>query len=324
MRRQTPFPFDLFGHDAMPGPTGEIIRATRHLSTFPPYPWGQWLYGRVMASRWAALEGDVIELGVAYGGMSIFLAGLACPHGKKVWSYDSFGGLPEPDPRRDNPFFKAGDFGPGPDGPDLLSRFEREISDFGLNGLVVPVKGFFDETLRLLRPGQRFCFAHLDSDLYSSVLTSLEAVYDRVVEGGVVVIDDFFHHGQGPLRAAADFFNARRERPVYHVSFPYSVFVFKGKAFNRPPGKRSLDGNVYSFERLRRDGYFMEVLRESVATAAALGEAGESFRSRKELLRLLETGGHRSSDVYVYLKALGAFWDSFADYAPDARPALLL
>lgn len=317
------FPFDLFNNDRMPGAIGELLRATRHLSMFPPFPWGQWLYGRLLRDRWLALPGDLIELGVGLGGMSIFLGSLVKETGKRVWSFDSFVGLPTPDPAKDNPCFKEGDYGPRPDAPDLLERFQAAINHFGLKGTVIPLKGLFTETLELLPTGQHFCLVHLDSDIYDSVLVSLERVYERVVEGGVIIIDDYFHHAQGAMRAAADFFNSRRIRPIYHVSFPYSVFMFKGEEAERSQ-KRSLDGNTYSFDWLRRDTHFMRVLRLSMEKAGRDCEDGRSFQNRSMLLELLGSRESHSSDIYVYWRAMESFWDSFADCDAASRPPQLI
>jgi len=255
--------------------------------------------------------------------MSIFLGSLVRAVGKQVLSFDSFVGLPSPNPLNDNPFFKEGDYGPKPDAPDLYRRFEGVIEDFGLNGTVVPFKGFFAETLTQLPAGQQFCLAHLDSDIYDSVWVSLEEVYGCVVDGGVIIIDDYFHHSQGAMRAATDFFNSRKVYPVYHISFPYSVFIFKGEEA-RPPLKRCLDGNIYSFEWMRRDSHFMRILRLSVEKAVRNGEDGRSFQNRLALLELLRSEMSRSSDIYVYWRAMESFWDSFADCEGESRPPQLI
>ncbi|HEX8162600.1 MAG TPA: TylF/MycF/NovP-related O-methyltransferase [Pyrinomonadaceae bacterium] len=319
MKMTTPhFPFDLFNNDRMPGIVGELIRATRHLSMFPPFPWGQWFYGRLLRDRWLTLPGDLIELGVGLGGMSIFLGSLVKETDKRVWSLDSFVGLPAPDPAKDNPYFKEGDYGPRADASDLFVRFQTAIDHFGLKETVRPIKGFFSITLGQLPVEQQFCLAHLDSDIYESILVSLEGVYDRVVEGGVIIIDDYFHHAQGAVRAAADFFNSRRIRPVYHVSFPYSVFMFKGEEAGQSQ-KRSLDGNIYSFEWLRRDTHFTRILRLSMEKAVRDGEDGKSFQNRSMLLELLRSRESHSSDIYVYWRAMESFWDSFADCEDAVR-----
>lgn len=307
----------------MPGPVGELIGTLRHLSMSPPYPWGQWLYGRVLREHWAALEGDLIELGVGLGGMSLFLGALAAQLGKRVWSLDSFVGLPEPSRARDNPFFKKGDYGPRPDETDLLGRFKREIRRRRLSAAVLPLKGFFAQSLKKLPPGQSFCLAHLDSDVYESVYTSLAEIYERVVPGGVIIIDDYFHHAQGPLRAASDFFNHLRVRPVYHVSFPYSVFLFKGEEAG-PSLKRSLDGNTYSFEWLRKDRYFRKVLGLSIERCSYEKEEERSFQNRLALRELLRAEGQRSSDIYSYWRALESYWDMFAHTTDEGRPPQLI
>ena len=62
------FPFDVIAHVGMPGETGSLIRKVREHCMTPPFPWGHWLYGKLFRRRCAALEGDVIELGVGQVG----------------------------------------------------------------------------------------------------------------------------------------------------------------------------------------------------------------------------------------------------------------
>ena len=38
---------------------------------------------------------------------------------------------------------------------------------------------------------QRFCFAHIDADLYSSVLFATGFIFPRLTIGGVIVYDDY-------------------------------------------------------------------------------------------------------------------------------------
>jgi FKBP-type peptidyl-prolyl cis-trans isomerase 2 len=313
------FPNDVLQHSRMPGPDGELIASLRHLSMTPPFPWGQRLYGRLFESLAAALPGDVIELGVGLGGMSLFLGKLAERAGKHLFAYDSFSGLPPPDPVADNPYFVAGDYAANATYGDLFTRFRAAIDRFDLSDTIIPVSGYFAETLRRISSEQRFCFAHLDSDLYASIRLSLEAIWDRVPDGGVIVIDDFFHHSMGPQRAAGDFFNEQEIQPVYHVSFPYSVFVVKGEAADRS-APRSLDGKWYSFDWLRSDDYFKQTIRESVRLSERVEPS--AFLDAKSFLEILERSDYRSSDIYVYWKALASFWDSLSGPDLGARAPL--
>ncbi len=302
------FPFDLFNDPALYKKMGRAIESVLPYSMFPPYPWGQRLYGRLFEQRCKGLEGDVIELGVGRGGMSLYLAQLAQKAGKRVFSYDSYEGLPEADSSKDNPGFRAGDYRGSSEKEDLLARFEAAAKKLKVSKTITPVKGFFEHTVPKMAKTQRFCFAHLDSDLYDSVFFSLEQIYDRVADGAVIVIDDYFHHAQGPARAVSDFFNARQIHPVLHVSFPYSVFFVKGLT---APSRwhRCLDGHAYSFEWLRNDALLLAEVKKSVTRAKGNRRVE---RNGKALLELLEGTGYRNSDIYRYLAALEDYWDSFA------------
>ena len=305
------FPFDVFAEkEAFPGEIGDYVRRVVGISCFSPHPWGPWLYGRMLRERCRALEGDIAELGVGAGGTSIFLGLVARDLGKRMYSFDSFAGLPAPDSENDNDYFREGDYAGS---SDLLSRFRRSLSQFGLRRSVTPVAGFFEKTLARWPADRRLCFAHLDSDLYGSIKTSLEGIYDKVVEGGVIAIDEFFHPAQGPARACAAFFNRRKLRPLYHVSFPCSVVVMKGE--DRGDRVRALDGNAYSFDYLREDDVLRGALRSSLARACPGTAASKSCRL---LCELLERGADRELDIYTYWLALQEFWE-MADSVGSSR-----
>ena len=311
--RRSPFPFNVLFFDEFPGERGDLIRAVGPWCMLPPYPWGQWVYGRLL-DRCLTLQGDLVEAGVGKGGTSLFLGSLARPVGKRVFSYDTFEGLPAPDPLYDNPYFRQGMYQASPSGKAHERSFSEGIQRFALEDTVVPVKGMFSDTMAELPSEQCFCFAHFDSDLYRSTFTSLEAVWDCVVEGGVVAIDDYFHHGQGPARAAQDFFRRRGLEPVYHVVFPGSVVVVKGEGPDPAMPSRSLDGSTYRFDLLRDDDCFMKVVASAVARDNSDDRAAANQR---RLFELLDSEAPRSSDVHEYLRTLEDFWDRF-NYRPLA------
>jgi O-methyltransferase len=282
----------------------------------PPYPWGQWFYGDLLERRCAHLDGDVIEAGVGAGGMSFFLALTLKDLGleKRVLAADSFQGLPQPHPVKDNPYFSRGEYG-----REVVRAggLEGEVwlvaAGLGVGDMVVPVAGFFEDTLPHLDEQLRFCFVHVDADLYDSVLCALECLYDRLVDGGMIAIDDFFHPGQGPARAAAEFFAARGLHPTYHVVFPYAAVVVKGRTTEGP--RRSVDGNTYSFAWLRRDRVFVDAVAQSAERGGR-----RARRNAELLLELLRTDTERRSDVYDYWRALEEFFE-WTDVLPEERVA---
>jgi predicted O-methyltransferase YrrM len=119
-------------------------------------------------------EGLYLEFGVHTGGTLRQIAEMA-PAGS-VYGFDSFEGLPE-DWRM---FFAAGTFG------------GEEIPEVPGAELVI---GWFDETLPgfLAEHPEPVAFLHLDADLYSSTVTVLEALEDRLRPGTVLLFDEYFN-----------------------------------------------------------------------------------------------------------------------------------
>src|SRR5262249_55055724 len=66
-------------------------------------------------------------------------------------------------------------------------------TELGLSSYTQFVKGWFDQTLPVNR--QRvgpIAILRIDGDWYSSVRCSLDHLYDQVVDGGFVVLDDYY------------------------------------------------------------------------------------------------------------------------------------
>jgi SAM-dependent methyltransferase len=298
-----PFPFELLRWRGFEGPLGEALERVEALSMIPPFPWGIHMYGGLLETHCARLEGDVLEAGVGMGGTSIFLALLvkSLGLGKRVVGVDSFKGLPAPT-SRDNGYFAEAEYGLAEDDPagDLFESFWLTTAAFRVLDTLEPVQGFFDEALPLLDPTP-LCFVHVDADLHGSVASALEHLYDRVVDGGVIAVDDFFHPAQGPARATTEFLAARGLRPTLHVVFPYGVFFFKGD--NAGESARTHDGNVYSLQRLRADAIFRRAVEETSA-----GLDGRSARNAQAFAALLDSAP-RYGDIYEYWRALEEWWE---------------
>jgi len=303
------YPFDLMDASWIETePLGREIAQLGSLSLTPPWPWGQWLYGRMLERVLPIVPGDIVECGVAKGGMTLFLGHVGQRHGRRVYALDSFVGLPEPNPRLDNPYFQEGDYSPREDKGSLVKRLHDAIRARRLQGTVEVVSGFFAETLGTLPKGP-LSFVHIDADLYHSVHSCLEALWSRISPGGLLAIDDFFHHAQGPARAAGTFFRRSGERVLYHVVFPYSVVILKGESV-QPARHRSLDGNYYSLDLLREDVFLRNAIQTSLETARSNANA-RIVCNADRLVRLLQPDVcEHSSDIYEYFRALEDYWDN--------------
>jgi O-methyltransferase len=156
------------------------------------------------------IEGDFVEAGIWRGGATIFMAACLNVHGitdRVVYAADSFEGLPVPSERY--PI----DEGDTHHQIAMLSVSRSDVEDnFAKYGVpfqnVVFVEGWFEDTLALI-PAEKISLLRMDGDMYSSTIQTLEALYDRVTAGGIVIVDDYSL--AGAQAAVHDFLDLRSE-----------------------------------------------------------------------------------------------------------------
>ena len=66
------------------------------------------------------------------------------------------------------------------------------------------IKGIFPESGKKIIKN-KFCFVHLDVDLYKSTIESLKFFFPKMVKGGIILIHDF--HSDGIQKAVREFKN---------------------------------------------------------------------------------------------------------------------
>lgn len=185
---------------------------------------------RALASDAVArgVPGDFVECGVWNGGSAAAVAGALVEGGRRVWLYDSFAGLPAPT-ERDGAL--AADFaGKGVGSVDKV-REAFAAAGFPWERAVVRA-GWFEETFRQQPAPGPIAMLHVDCDWHESVLLTLETFYDRVSEGGIVVLDDF-GHWEGAREAFYDFVSRRGIRPLLERYGHTQAYWVKGRAHNR-------------------------------------------------------------------------------------------
>jgi hypothetical protein len=188
----------------------------------------QHLYEVLRTCALEGVPGDFLEAGVWRGGASIFAAsvlremGCLRAHGapggaehnescvrarcaRDVWVCDSFQGF-EPDPW-------DGDHGWTQLNPVVAVSEETVRENFRSYGLgaflgtsIHFVKGFFADTLPRLHKVKTIAVLRLDGDLFSSTSDILYNLYDKVVIGGFIVVDDY---GIEQCAGAVDSFRER-------------------------------------------------------------------------------------------------------------------
>jgi O-methyltransferase len=168
------------------------------------------------------IEGDICECGVWRGGSSMAAALKLKSLGdiRKLWLYDTFAGMSEPT-AHDKVTQKAasayGEWRKHQRGTTLnewcfapLDDVRRNMQSTGYPiDLVSCVVGKVEHTLNVpANIPDRIALLRLDTDWYESTKVELEALYDKVSPGGVVIIDDY-GHWDGTRRAVEEFFASR-------------------------------------------------------------------------------------------------------------------
>jgi hypothetical protein len=136
------------------------------------------------------LEGNIIECGISRGGTSIILANFLRSEGmrKLIYACDSFEGF---DRRELDKERKAG-LALVSDSAFTYTSYEyvlSKIKKLGVYDLVVPIKGFFKDTLPHLK--SEWCFAFVDCDLQESIIYCAETLWPNLLSNGRIVFDDY-------------------------------------------------------------------------------------------------------------------------------------
>jgi O-methyltransferase len=158
-----------------------------------------------LAERAAALAGDVAECGVWRGGM---IAGIAevMGSGRKYYLFDSFEGLPEAGEIDGD---AARRWQADKDSPAYFDNCKAEIG-FATEAMNMAgvqfecIKGWFEDTIPTFDAAASISLLRLDGDWYESTKICLEHLFPKVVEGGLVLIDDY-HTWSGCSRAVHDY-----------------------------------------------------------------------------------------------------------------------
>lgn len=123
------------------------------------------------------LEGDMAEVGTYKGGSAKIISDTSpC---KWLHVFDTFQGIPEDDVMDGG--HKAGDFATNHE--EVRKYLELCKVEYHI--------GPFPETTRTTPKDQRYCFVHLDGDTYQTTKAGLDFFLPRMVEGGVIVLDDY-------------------------------------------------------------------------------------------------------------------------------------
>ena len=151
-----------------------------------------------------SLEGDTAECG-AYKGASSFLICRRIEGLQKIHHiFDSFEGISTP-LREDGNYWEKGNLACSE------SVIQENLKEYDF---VVYHKGWIPAKFQEVAD-MRFCFVHLDVDLYQPTLDSLKFFYEKVTQDGIILCDDYgFITCPGAKKAMDLFFSDKPEEIV--------------------------------------------------------------------------------------------------------------
>jgi len=156
------------------------------------------------------LSGAVIEVGVYMGGSALLLAQHTTD---RLYLFDTFEGMPNYTEGVDKEW-KVGSF--------KDASYEHIKDMFAVFPNVSVHKGIFPTQTGKYVEDETFRFIHLDVDNYQSYQQCLDLLYPKLVEGGIIVFDDYGSPCcPGAKKAVDEFFGADR------ILFNRTAYIIK-------------------------------------------------------------------------------------------------
>ena len=184
------------------------------------------LYNAVRHLAATKVPGDLVECGVWRGGSVMLMAKTLtqlAETDRNLWLYDTFEGMTPPS------VHDVQEMSGRTAGEILGEREATEADPFwgvaprtlveanlARTGYPMDRIRFIEGDVRVTIPSQmpqRIALLRLDTDWYESTRHELEQLYPRVVEGGVLIVDDY-GYWRGARKATDEFFATLKKRPL--------------------------------------------------------------------------------------------------------------
>lgn len=153
------------------------------------------------------LDGDIAEIGAFECGNVLCALNFASANGfenKTFYAFDSFEGFADLS-KHDPIARKKGDYSP----QTSLQEIYDSLEMFPEARII---KGFVPETFREIPHDSSFSLVFYDADLYQPALDTFEFFWDRIVDGGYLIVHDYEYEPGGFMgvrKATEDFFSGR-------------------------------------------------------------------------------------------------------------------
>ena len=165
------------------------------------------------------IPGNVIECGVYRGGTTVLMAFYLKNNriAKRIYALDSFTGFKEDGVNDEIRRGLVSDQGRTALTFTSVDYVQRKVERLGLCDMIEIVPGYFEDTLDKIMDS--FCLALIDCDLEKGTELCLTTLWEKVVKGGYIVVDDYTNPGYPGVRIACERFLSDvsyKQRQVRH------------------------------------------------------------------------------------------------------------
>ena len=188
----------------------DFLTTFKKLSPLSPYTEDRKFVIREFVRHTNNLDGVIAECGCFEGASAYFIAEAAMD--TPIYLFDSFEGLSTPSKEDSVKSEDQMQWGLG----DMRSG-EKTLSDNLSSFTSIHIlKGWIPSRFKEVE-NKTFRFVHIDVDLYKPTMDCLQFFYPRLVDNGVVLMDDYGSTKcPGAYKAAQEYFN-EIQRPIIHL-----------------------------------------------------------------------------------------------------------
>lgn len=197
-----------------------------YMATAEPRRFSKFISHLDFFKKTSELRGEIVELGVFKGNSLFrwikFRDLLENTHSRKIIAFDTFGDFPQTDfdddKRMRDGFVAETNGGQSISYEELNSLLQKQ----GLDKNIDIIKGDILETLPEYihkYPNLKISLLHIDVDLYEATKCGLEVLFPHVVQGGIIILDDYGAF-PGANKAIDDFFGSNvciKKLPFSHA-----------------------------------------------------------------------------------------------------------
>ncbi|MDY6937252.1 MAG: TylF/MycF/NovP-related O-methyltransferase [Cyanobacteriota bacterium] len=273
------------------------------------------------------IPGNIIECGVAGGGSTALMATVIKRYTKQprwLYAFDSFEGMPTPTQEDKHNGVSADATGWGTGTCAASETNVRQLCEkLGVSDIVKTVKGYFQDTLPEMRDMVgTISLLHMDGDWYESTQAILENLYDRVVNDGLIQVDDY-GYWEGCRQAVGEFEASRNLKFAIQTIDDTGVWFVKPDRF---PINSGIEPTL--LQEFAQD----DPVGRGIQSQMSINERFQLYYTLRKLLpqassplRFIEIGSYAGSSLFLMYGALKKVAPQLQGFAidPGVHPQLL-